>query len=136
MSERVPVLINIAIGDPRPIGRQIVDAIRRQIASGELPVGALLPTVRGLAQQLSVIPNTIAKAYNELSAEGWVDARQSLGVFVAPQRQLLSDAERAKRLKEAVHHFVGEIIALNYPVTDVLKAVDAELQLYPPKASK
>ncbi len=136
MSERVPVLINIAIGDPRPIGRQIVDSIRRQIASGELPVGAILPTVRGLAQQLSVNPNTIAKAYNELSAEGWVDSRQSLGVFVAPQRQLLSDPERAKRLQEAVHHFVGEIIALNYPVAEVLKAVDSELQHFPPKENK
>ncbi len=136
MSERVPVLINIAIGDPRPIGRQIVDSIRRQIASGELPVGAILPTVRGLAQQLSVNPNTIAKAYNELSAEGWVDSRQSLGVFVAPQRQMLSDAERAKRLQEAVHHFVGEIIALNYPAAEVLKAVDSELQHFPPKETK
>jgi GntR family transcriptional regulator len=136
MSERVPVLINIAIGDPRPIGRQIVDSIRRQIASGELPVGAILPTVRGLAQQLSVNPNTIAKAYNELSAEGWVDARQSLGVFVAPQRQLLSDPERAKRLKDAIDHFVGEIIALNYPAAEVLKAVDQELQQFPPKEAK
>jgi GntR family transcriptional regulator len=136
MSDRVPVLINIAIGDPRPIGRQIVDSIRRQIASSELPVGAILPTVRGLAQQLSVNPNTIAKAYNELAAEGWVEARQSLGVFVAPQRQMLSDPERAKRLKEAVHHFVGEIIALNYPATEVLKAVDQELQHFPPKEAK
>lgn len=130
MSERFPLLIHISSGDPRPIGRQIVDSIRRQIASGELPVGAILPTVRGLAQQLSINPNTVAKAYNELAAEGWVDARQSLGLFVAPQRQMLSDAERSKRLRDAVHHFVGEIIALNYPAADVLEAVNSELQQF------
>jgi len=136
MSERVPVLISIATGDPRPIVRQIVDGIRRQIISGDLPVGAILPSVRGLAQQLSVNPNTVAKAYNELSAEGWVDARQGLGLFVALQRQRLSDAERARRLHEAVHHFVGEVIALNYSAADVLKAIDAELQQFPTKKIK
>ncbi len=136
MSERIPVLIHIAVGDPRPIGRQIIDSLRRQIASGELPVGAILPTVRGLAQQLSVNPNTIAKAYNELAAEGWVDARQSLGLFVAPQRQVLSDAERTRRLQEATHHFIGEIIALNFPAEDVLKVVESELQQFQPKPTK
>lgn len=136
MSERVPILINIATGDPRPIVRQIVDGIRRKIVSGELPVGATLPSVRGLAQQLTVNPNTVAKAYNELSTEGWLDARQGLGLFVAPQRQRLSDAERTRRLQEAVHHFVGEVIALDYAVADVLKAVDEELQQFPSKKTE
>jgi GntR family transcriptional regulator len=130
VSERFPLLINISSGDPRPIVRQIVAEIRRQIASGELPVGAMLPTVRGLAQQLTINPNTVAKAYNELSAEGWLDARQSLGLFVAPRRQRLSDAERARRLREAIHHFVGEIIALDYPAADVIEAVSEELRQF------
>ncbi len=136
MSERIPLLIHISSGDPRPIVRQIVAEIRRQIASGELPVGAMLPTVRGLAQQLTINPNTVAKAYNELSAEGWLDARQSLGLFVAPNRQRLSDAERARRLREAVQHFVGEVIALDYSVADVLEAVGDELQQFPAKKAE
>lgn len=136
MSERVPLLIHISSGDPRPIVRQIVTEIRRQIASGELPVGAMLPTVRGLAQQLTINPNTVAKAYNELSAEGWLDARQSLGLFVAPNRQRLSDAERSRRLREAVQHFVGEVIALDYSAADVIEAVDKELQQFPAKKAE
>ena len=62
MSRRTPLMLNIATGDTRPINRQIVDGVRRLIASGELPVGAALPSVRGLAQQLSINPNTVAKA--------------------------------------------------------------------------
>jgi DNA-binding transcriptional regulator YhcF (GntR family) len=84
MSRRTRALmIQIATGDPRPINRQIVDAVRRLIASGELEVGAALPSVRGLAQQLTINPNTVAKAYSELTAEGWLDARAGLGLFVA-----------------------------------------------------
>ncbi len=50
-----------------PINKRIVDGVRRLIASGELPVGAALPSVRGLAQQLTINPNTVAKAYSELT---------------------------------------------------------------------
>ena len=52
MSRRTPLMLQIATGDPRPINRQITDGIKRLIAAGELPVGAALPSVRGLATQL------------------------------------------------------------------------------------
>ena len=70
MSRRPTVILQIVTGDPRPIVRQITDGVKRLIASGELLSGDLLPSVRGLAQQLSINPNTVAKAYNELTAEG------------------------------------------------------------------
>ena len=53
------------------------------IASGKLAVGAQLPSVRGLALQLTVNPKTVARAYGELASEGLLDARQGLGLFVA-----------------------------------------------------
>ncbi len=135
MSRRVPLMLQVATGDPRPINRQIVDAVRRQIASGELPVGAALPSVRGLAQQLTVNPNTVAKAYSELTAEGWLDARAGLGLFVAIPRQRLSDDERARRLDDAVQRFAGDIIGLDYPAATVLERVAGELDLCLPKKS-
>ncbi|MCA1247856.1 GntR family transcriptional regulator [Massilia sp. MS-15] len=127
MSRRTPLMLNIATGDTRPINRQIVDGVRRLIASGELPVGALLPSVRGLAQQLSINPNTVAKAYGELTLEGWVESRAGLGLFVLPPRQRLSDAERERRLMEAVDRFTGDVIGLGYSSSEVLERVDAEL---------
>ena len=129
MNRRAALMIHIATGDPRPINRQIVDAVRRLIASGELPVGAALPSVRGLAQQLTINLNTVAKAYSELSAEGWLDARAGLGLFVATPRQRLSSDERARRLDDAVQRFVGDVIGLDYPSSVLLEHVAGELAL-------
>ncbi len=126
-------MLQIATGDPRPIHRQIVDGVRRLIASGELTLGANLPSVRGLALQLGINPNTVAKAYSELTAEGWLDARAGLGLFVAAPRQRLSDEERARRLDEALTRFVGDVIALDYPAGVVLERVAGELALCLPK---
>ncbi|MES2295888.1 MAG: GntR family transcriptional regulator [Pseudomonadota bacterium] len=127
MSQRPPLMLHIATGDTRPIKRQIVDGVRRLVASGELEVGAALPSVRGLAQQLMINPNTVAAAYSELSAQGWLEARAGLGVFVAVPRQRLSNDERERRLGEAVARFVDEVIGLDLPHAQVLARVGAEL---------
>ena len=127
MSRRTPLMLNIAAGDTRPINRQIVDGVRRLIATGELAVGAALPSVRGLAQQLSINPNTVDKAYGELASEGWVESRAGLGLFVLQPRQMLSNAERERRLGEAVDRFAGDVIGLGYSKAEVLDRVAAEL---------
>jgi GntR family transcriptional regulator len=126
-------MLQIVTGDPRPIARQITDGVKRQIAGGELQAGDALPSVRGLAQQLSINPNTVAKAYAELTAEGWLHARAGLGLFVAEQRQRLSDTERARRLDEAVDRFVGDVIGLDYPADAILDRVAGELSHYDAK---
>ncbi|MBV7536138.1 GntR family transcriptional regulator [Duganella sp. sic0402] len=130
MSRRAPLMLQIVTGDPRPIARQITDSVKRLIAGGELQAGDGLPSVRGLAQQLSVNPNTVAKAYAELTTEGWLLSRAGLGLFVAEQRQRLSDGERARRLDEAVDRFVGDVIGLDYPSDTILGRVAEELSHY------
>jgi GntR family transcriptional regulator len=127
MSKTVPLLLSVAPGDPRSITRQISDGIRKSIASGKLPVGAQLPSVRGLAQQLTINPKTVAKAYGELATEGWLDACQGLGLFVAAPRQRLSESERRRRLTMALEAFSGEVIGLGYPLEHVLDRVKATL---------
>ena len=128
MSRTVPLMLQLSGADPRPIGKQITDGIRRAIASGELDVGAQLPSVRGLAQQLTVNPNTIAKAYNELAAEGWLDARQGLGLFVAAPRQRLSKGERERRLAHAIDAFAADVVGLDFPLDTVLDRVEDALE--------
>ena len=127
MSRTAPVAIAVATGDPRPIVRQIVDAIRRQISTGELSVGDKLPSVRGLAQQLGINPNTVSKSYAQLAADGWLESRSGLGLFVAVRRDQLSAAERERRLGEAVDRFVSEVIAIRYPADDAVAAVAGAL---------
>ena len=133
MARTAPLMLQIATGDPRPISRQIVDGVRMAVATAELAVGAQLPSVRGLAQQLGVNPNTVAKAYAELAAEGWLESRQGLGLFVAPPRQRLSRAERDKRFDEAVTRFVHEVVALDLGSAEVLARLDAELSALAPR---
>ncbi|MGH8106760.1 MAG: GntR family transcriptional regulator [Arenimonas sp.] len=130
MSRTVPILLPISPIDPRSITRQITDGIRLQIASGELPIGAQLPSVRGLALQLTINPKTVAKAYAELTNEGWLDARQGLGLYVATPRQRLSDIERERRLGLAVEAFVAEVVGLDFPLDHVLDQVSVTLTPY------
>ena len=133
MARTQPLMLQIATGDPRPISKQIVDGVRRAVATGELAPGAQLPSVRGLATQLSINPNTVAKAYAELTAEGWLESRQGLGLYVAPPRQRLSLDEREKRMDEAVSRFVHDVIVLDYPADEVLGRIDQELRAFAPR---
>lgn len=135
MARTKPLMIQISTGDPRPIGRQIVDAVRMKIATGDLAAGDQLPSVRGLAQQLMVNPNTVAKAYADLAAEGWVDSRQGLGLYVAPARQRLSDAERERRLDEAVQRFVHDVLPLDYTPKQVQERLAVRLRALQPRRS-
>ena len=127
MTKTVPLFLSVSPADPRSITRQITDGIRRSIASGELPVGAQLPSVRGLALQLTVNPKTDARAYGELAADGWLNACQGLGLFVAAPRQRLSDSERERRLAMALDEFSAEVIGLDYPLKHILGRVNATL---------
>ena len=133
MTRRALLMLQIVTGDPRPITRQITDGIKRQIAGGDLIPGDALPSVRGLAQQLAINPNTVAKAYAELTAEGWLLSRTGLGLFVAEQRRRLSDEERERRLGEAVDRFVSDVIGLDMPQQTILDRVAAELSHYETK---
>lgn len=107
-------MIEIVTGDPRPIFRQIVDGLRRKIAGGELTPGSRLPSVRGLALELRISLNTVAKAYTELTGEGLIESRKGVGVFVCEPKQRLSEHERTRRLDDAIERFVNDTISLGY----------------------
>src|SRR4051812_9234891 len=127
MSKTFPLFLSVTPADPRSITRQITDGIRMAIASGKIPVGAQLPSVRGLAEQLTINPKTVAKAYNELASEGWLRASQGLGLFVADPRQRLSESERRRRLTLALDSFAAEVVGLDYPMDHILDRVKTKL---------
>lgn len=99
--------------DSRPVFRQIVDEVQRSIAVGILKPGDPLPSVRALATDLKVNPNTVQHAYRTLEAEGSVVVKRGLGTFVgdAPRevkgRQQAVARQIAERmLREAFRHGV------------------------------
>jgi GntR family transcriptional regulator len=92
----------------RPVYLQIIDEVKRDIALGRLAKDERLPTVRQLAQQLAINPNTIAKAYRQLEQEGIVVTRAGAGAFVANLDSVLSRAVRRKLVCDELERIVVE----------------------------
>ena len=93
-------MITINYRDPRPIYEQIQSELRRLMLTGSLPPGSRLPSVRELAGQLAINPNTIQRAYRELESDGYILSVAGKGSFVAQVDKL---AEQQK--KQAVEAF-------------------------------
>jgi GntR family transcriptional regulator len=113
--------------DPKsgvPIYRQIQDQIRYGIGSGKLLPGEQLPTVRALAVELSVNPNTVIKAYTELERMGVLTTEQGSGTFIAPQpAQALSAGERQEKLKALCVEFLSQVGRYGFGPDDVMQAI-------------
>lgn len=96
---------------PTPPSRQIVEAVLDRIAAGTLKPGERLPSVRALAAEALVNPNTVNKAYRELEALGAVEGRNGAGVFVRPEGPAVARAERRgatlEHLKAALETALG-----------------------------
>ena len=128
MSKSSVIKIKIVTGDIRPIFKQIVDGIRLEIATGKLLPGSKLPSYRGLAMQLMINPNTVAKAYAELSSQGLIESKKGLGLFVSENRQSLSDDEREQKLAKAVNVFINETVHLNYSEDEIVTEIKNKLK--------
>ena len=86
-------MLTLNYRDSRPIYEQIKDGLRRMIVTGAMAQDEKLPSVRALATQLSINPNTIQRAYNELEAEGYIYSVAGKGSFVSGT----ADADAARR---------------------------------------
>jgi GntR family transcriptional regulator len=78
-------MISLNYRDSRPIYEQIRDGLRKLIVTGAMQPDEKLPSVRALAQQLSINPNTIQRAYQALERDGWIYSVRGKGSFVAEQ---------------------------------------------------
>ena len=95
-------------GSDRPVYLQIIDQVKRDIAQGRLAHEERLPTVRQLARQLAINPNTIAKAYRQLEQEGIIVTRAGAGAFVANLDSGLSRSVRRKLICDELERIVVE----------------------------
>ena len=100
--------IRIDNASNRPVYRQIIDQIKRDIALGRLIKDEKLPTVRQLAVQLAINPNTIAKAYRQLEGEGIIVTRPGAGAFIANLDSNLSRSVRKRLLSDELERIAVE----------------------------
>ena len=100
--------IRIDNASGRPVYQQIIDQIKRDIALGRLVKDEKLATVRQLASQLAINPNTIAKAYRQLEQEGIIVTRPGAGAFVANLDSNLSKAVKERVISEELERIVVE----------------------------
>ncbi|TWT75133.1 GntR family transcriptional regulator [Allorhodopirellula solitaria] len=119
--------IRVVPGSGAAIYRQIADQVQRAVAAGELAVGDPLPSVRALAKELVVNPNTVAKAYAELVADGVLETQPGRGVFVTERRAVYSQDERLRRLDEALETAVNESIRLDFSNAEILERMSVQL---------
>ena len=124
--------IHIITGGKVPIYRQVVDQIRSAIGSGSLAVGDPLPSVRALATELIVNPNTVAKAYSALVNDGVIESQRGRGYFVIQRREIFTKKERKLRLSEAINPFIAEAMTLGFDEAEII----AEIQKHFSKLAK
>ncbi len=112
-----------------PIYIQIVDRIRHLVATGALEPGEQLPTIRQLAVDLRVDPNTVARAYSILDKEGVISTQQGRGTFIAehPDEERLA-AFRAEQLRQMLGHVIVETLSLGYTAGEIQGAFLSELE--------
>jgi GntR family transcriptional regulator len=106
-----------------PIFEQIRQGVRTAVARGEVADGYKLPSVRELARELSVNPNTVVRAYEVLQQDGVIVKRQGAGCFVQSQGTLLRDEERLRRLDEISERLVTEAYHLGFNSAAVKQAL-------------
>jgi GntR family transcriptional regulator len=119
-----------------PIYRQIQDQIRYGIASGLLGPGEQLPTVRSLAVELSVNPNTVIKAYSELEREGILTTEQGSGTFVAAQQPApLADENRQSKLETLCSEFLAQAARFGFSSQDLMSGIQSLIERRAPRES-
>ena len=108
---------------PTPPSEQIADQVRFAVARGRLTPGDKLPSVRGLAAQALVNPNTVARAYRELERDGTVEPRRGSGVFVTEAAPRLCRIGTRQLLSERLGRAVEEALAAGLSPQEIERLV-------------
>ena len=117
-------MLRLNYRDSRPIYEQIKDGLRKLIVTGAMAPDEKLPSVRALATQLSINPNTIQRAYNELEGEGYIYSVPGKGSFASGSMD--ADAARRKELLTRVRELVTELRYLGVTDEELLAILKEE----------
>ena len=115
-------MLHLDYRDSRPIYEQVQDGLRKLMVAGVLQEGEKLPSVRALAGQLAINPNTIQRAYEALEREGYVYSIGGKGSFVAPRREV--DNGRKDELFKQLDAAVKELLFLGVSKEELLRHLE------------
>ncbi|OYU45660.1 MAG: GntR family transcriptional regulator [Burkholderiales bacterium PBB4] len=123
------LIFSINTGSTEPIYRQLIEQVRRRIASGQLVAGQEIPSVRELAQTLAVHPMTVSKAFSLLESQGLLERRRGLSMVVAAQHtHATPSASRVELLRPTLEKAAAEAHQLELPGAQVLELFEQILQ--------
>lgn len=121
--------IRLNHGSGEPLFRQIAEAVKFRIASGELSAGDQLPVIRGLASELGINFRTVIKAYEVLEQDGLVVTQQGRGVYVTTPRTVVPVRERRRVLAEQVRRLLAEASRMGASPDEVMDILRKESEL-------
>ncbi len=116
----VPFQFALDLHSGVPVYRQIIDQVRSGLASGSLAAGDQLPTVRQLAVDLAINPNTVMRAYRELELGGLLETHQGTGTFISNRKPEKNSAERERQLGQMAGEFAARAGAAGFALEDVI----------------
>jgi GntR family transcriptional regulator len=115
-----PFRFHLDLNTGVPVYRQIIDQVTGGIAAGALTAGDQLPTVRQLAVDLSINPNTVIRGYRELEIRGVLDTQQGTGTFISHKKVEQDGAEHQRRLGQLVGEFVARAGSGGFTVDELI----------------
>jgi GntR family transcriptional regulator len=118
---------SISTGSSTPIYRQITEQVRLGVATGRLTVDDPLPSVRSLAEELVLNPNTVARAYSELAREGLIESRPGRGVFIIRKRKVFTREEGLRRLEPLINGLIGEAMTMDFTPKELSETFQKKL---------
>lgn len=121
------VVIRIDPGSAEPLFEQVVFAVKQAVARGSAAAGDKLPSVRELARELAINPNTVVRAYEALERDGVIVRRQGAGCFLTGRGTGLATPERRHKLRDLVRRAATEAFHLGFSAADVTKALTDSL---------
>ena len=110
-----------------PIYLQLMEQVKHAIATGAVKPGEQLPSIRPLAEELVINPNTVAKSYRELEHEGVIELRQGAGAFVSERASTQQDTDRLKAAQVLVAQGIERLRARGVTDEEIRRLVEAEL---------
>lgn len=111
-----------------PVYRQLIDQVKAGIASGTLSAGDQLPTVRQLAVDLAINPNTVLRAYRELELGGLLETQQGTGTFITEKKPRRDDVERERQLNQLVGEFLARAGEAGFTAEELLQELQELVQ--------